>query len=264
MEFIKFDTEITVPATHIGPIRIIPEELRDSYTMSGKIPVIDCYMEGNIVSELQASRMNWTPEVINRFVSNWTRDKIITNSHGQEPYAGVGKMFVSAFDKYFPKKPKVAVIGSLDPWIEALCINCRSTSTTTIEYNVPTCEDPRFKTMSFNDYSAVEDEFDVAITYSSVEHSGLGRYGDTLDSDGDIMTMKAIHKSLKKDGLLFWGAPVNPEKDVLVWNACRIYGNIRTPLLFEGFTILDHIEDGNRHQIATEIFSQPLVILKKQ
>lgn len=249
---------------YTGPIRKIPQELYDEFTMSGKIPVIDCYMENNVITELQTSRMNWTPKVIESFISGWSRDNIMLNKQNNEPYPGAGAMLVSAFDKHLPKKSKVVVIGSLDPWIEALCINYRSTSTTTVEYNVPNCSDVRFKTMSFSDYLNVGDEFDVAITYSSIEHSGLGRYGDTLDPSGDILTMRTIHKSLKKDGILFWAAPVNLERDLLAWNACRVYGNIRLPVLFEDFVVLDKIEDSRMHQIAGISYGQPLITLKKK
>ena len=40
------------------------------------------------------------------------------------------------------------------------------------------------------------DTFDSVVSFSSIEHSGLGRYGDPLDPDGDLKTMQVIHKNL--------------------------------------------------------------------
>ena len=38
-----------------------------------------------------------------------------------------------------------------------------------------------------------EDKFDAVVTFSSVEHSGLGRYFDMINPWGDLLTMaKAI------------------------------------------------------------------------
>ena len=90
------------------------------------------------------------------------------------------------------------------------------------------------KTNNLHTLWSVRDELndDVIITFSSVEHSGLGRYGDPLNPDGDIETMNSIYNNLKKDGLLIWGAPVC-EKDGLVWNKHRIYGPKRLLLLFK-------------------------------
>jgi cyclopropane fatty-acyl-phospholipid synthase-like methyltransferase len=47
-----------------------------------------------------------------------------------------------------------------------------------LEYNEIKCEDKRIKTYTYKDQ--FESKFDVVISYSSFEHSGLGRYGDEL------------------------------------------------------------------------------------
>ena len=42
--------------------------------------------------------------------------------------------------------------------------------------------------------------FDAMITYSSLEHSGLGRYGDSLNPWGDLITMAKAWCLLKPKG----------------------------------------------------------------
>ena len=120
--------------------------------------------------------------------------------------------------------------------------------------------------MIFFDYfRKTDDKFDAIITFSSVEHSGLGRYGDPLDPNGDLKTMKVIHDRLKDDGLLIWGAPVGP--DVLVWNAHRVYGPLRLPLLFKEFREIDWFFGKTKKELFkleyTGAYKQPVVVLEK-
>lgn len=91
---------------------------------------------------------------------------------------------------------------------------------TTIEYNVPnsTCE-ILFCKDYYTDFQHKNNNYDCIVTYSSIEHSGLGRYGEILDPDGNIKTMHDIYSNLKENGLLIWGAPEG--KDALVWNVLR-------------------------------------------
>ena len=97
-----------------------------------------------------------------------------------------------------------------------------------MEHNVPQCDDERFQTVHYDSFnhdasgSSKENQYDVIVTYSSVEHAGLGRYGDPRDTAGDLKAMAAIRAALKPNGTLFWGAPVG--QDGLMWNAMRIYG----------------------------------------
>ena len=136
---------------------------------------------------------------------------------------------------------------------------------TTIEYNVPECN---FDKLECKDYFTFfennSDTFDAIVTYSSIEHSGLGRYGDPLDPFGDIKTMKVIHNNLKKDGILVWGAPVG--KDAFTWNAHRVYGELRLPLMFENFQELEWINTTKAQCFSAPLQNNaynPVVVLKK-
>ena len=111
-----------------------------------------------------------------------------------------------------------------------------SNKVTTIEYNVPSInfEDIELQCKDyFNHFDKNTEIYDAIVTFSSIEHSGLGRYGDPLDPNGDIKTMNNIYKNLSEDGIVIWGAPVG--KDALTWNAHRIYGPSRLPLIFKNF-----------------------------
>jgi len=52
--------------------------------------------------------------------------------------------------------------------------------------------------------------FDVVIAVSVIEHVGVGRYGDTIDPDGDIRAMQNIKRWLKPNGLMYMDVPYRP------------------------------------------------------
>lgn len=55
----------------------------------------------------------------------------------------------------------------------------------------------------------------------TIEHIGLGRYGDPIDPDGDIKAIKELSRVLAKDGSLLFVTPIGKPK--IQFNAHRIY-----------------------------------------
>ena len=260
-----------------GPIKNIPKDLLKEYTMNNQIPVYNYWFD-----ESSNKTITWPNDLINTIKIHYTREKIMNNSHKilsiwkdrGEPYpdhriGGACLLLQQSFNKYPIANQKIAVVGSTKPWIECICLNNESSSVTTVEYNVPKCQDDRINMMNYyNDFKDKNGNFDSIISYSSIEHSGLGRYGDILDPDGDLKAMKDIYNNLKEDGLLYLGIPVGP--DGLSWNANRIYGKIRLPLLLEKFEILEWF--GCTFEKALKLPKghdwksnyQPVIVLKKK
>lgn len=56
----------------------------------------------------------------------------------------------------------------------------------------------------------------------TVEHIGLGRYGDPLDYDGDLKAMKELSRVVAKGGNLLFVVPVGGEARIM-FNAHRVY-----------------------------------------
>ena len=75
--------------------------------------------------------------------------------------------------------------------------------------------------------------FDVALSLSSFDHDGLGRYGDPIDPDADLLAMQTVKEVLKPGGTLFLTVPIG--QDVVVWNLHRRYGKLRLPRLLHGW-----------------------------
>lgn len=69
----------------------------------------------------------------------------------------------------------------------------------------------------------------------TVEHIGLGRYGDTLDPDGDLKAIKELKRVVKPGGTLLFVVPVGQTR--LIFNAHRIYSYSQVREYFPEFTL---------------------------
>jgi hypothetical protein len=71
--------------------------------------------------------------------------------------------------------------------MEAILLN-HGNIVTTVEYNVPVVDYPHLRAISYDEFAASDDVYDTILTFSTIEHSGLSRYGDELDPESDLKT----------------------------------------------------------------------------
>jgi hypothetical protein len=256
-----------------GPVSSIPEELKNSFTMNHQIQVVYNFHNDNTDALLVKE---WSDDYLKSYITRFTKANILNNAIGNEPYqkgdlfeteGGASYYHCKVFDKYNLQNKKVAIVGSTTPWLEAIIYNYGCRDITTVEYNKPVINSEIFKSVEYQDFANETDPvYDMIISYSSIEHSGLGRYGDILDPNGDLNTVKSIHANLKNDGLFILGVPIG--LDTLVWNANRIYGEKRLPMLIQNFEILEWF-GGNANNIYNipmfggKFSPQPIIICKK-
>jgi hypothetical protein len=69
----------------------------------------------------------------------------------------------------------------------------------------------------------------------TVEHIGLGRYGDKLNSNGDLAAFNELQRVLARGGNLFFVTPVG--KPRLVFNAHRVYSYREVIKNFSGLSL---------------------------
>ena len=69
----------------------------------------------------------------------------------------------------------------------------------------------------------------------TVEHVGLGRYGDPLDPDGDLKAIKELQRVLAPGGSLLFVVPVG--KPMIQFNAHRIYSYDMVKEYFSGLVL---------------------------
>jgi SAM-dependent methyltransferase len=129
---------------------------------------------------------------------------------------------------------KILVVGSVTPWIECLLLNRGSREVYFTDVSYITIEDDRIKFIKIDDLEKYK--FDLIISFSSVEHFGLGRYGDELNENGDIEFMNQIASHLNNEGVFILGVPV-AEKYLLCHPWHRIYDIQRISLLTEKYNI---------------------------
>lgn len=67
-----------------------------------------------------------------------------------------------------------------------------------------------------------DDSLESLSALCSVEHFGLGRYGDPIEPDAWEKALKAFQRVLKPGGKLYFSVPVGP-KDKVCFNAHRVY-----------------------------------------
>ncbi|EYC06114.1 hypothetical protein Y032_0078g1197 [Ancylostoma ceylanicum] len=130
------------------------------------------------------------------------------------------------------------VIGSRQPWVEVQALRSGASEVYTVEYeDVKVAEATRIRyihPIKFAEQWEVNaDRFDFAISFSSIEHSGLGRYGDPIDPIGDMREVQKIMCLLKKGGFFFVGVPRGI--DAIKYNLHRVYGRIRLAMIMAGF-----------------------------
>lgn len=69
----------------------------------------------------------------------------------------------------------------------------------------------------------------------TIEHIGLGRYGDPLDPQGDIKAINEIKRVAKPGGTVLFVTPVGRSR--IEYNAHRIYSFEQISTYFSGFTL---------------------------
>jgi len=110
----------------------------------------------------------------------WSYDR----SRSRNYYPETDEWLFKALEKYPLSNKEILIIGSEEPYYEGIAINADA-DVMMVEYQKVTSEHPSLRTMTADEFEKDSRLFDGAISISSVEHSGLGRYGDPLDPDGD-------------------------------------------------------------------------------
>lgn len=72
----------------------------------------------------------------------------------------------------------------------------------------------------------------------TIEHVGLGRYGDPIDPDGDIKAINELKRVVKPGGTLIFVTPMSG-KPRIEFNAHRIYSYDQIMELFSGMEVKD-------------------------
>jgi SAM-dependent methyltransferase len=117
----------------------------------------------------------------------------------------------------------------------------------------------------------VEPEFDLVTCLSTIEHIGLGRYGDPIDPWGDVKMARNLARLLRPGGTLLISFPSGP--GCVAFNKHRIYTPHRRASLFGDLRLVGRASDrprwGRARRAVGDLigrigsFSQPIFVLEK-
>ena len=235
------------------PPETIHPDLLDAFTQQGQIRILHRYID----STDKALPGHYEKDFVNKLVGAACNKMVGT-------YPQTDSWLHTALKYYSIAKQSVVVLGSVTPWYEAVCL-AYGARPVTVEYAKRTTNHPILMTMNSGEFLNINEQFDAAMSISSIEHDGLGRYGDPINPNGDLQAMRLLKRKLKPGGLLFLGIPIG--LDTLVWNAHRIYGEIRLPLLLEGWELVDrfYYKDSDLMiDTGDEARFQPVLVLKNK
>lgn len=162
----------------------------------------------------------------------------------------------------------IMVIGSENPWVEAIILSLGATKVTTLEFGTIVSEHPQIVTMTPDIFRAsyidgTLEKYDGVVSFSSLEHAGLGRYGDSLNPWADILSIARSWCVVKADGFLALGIPTG--KDQIEFNAHRIYGQARWSIMTRNWKQID----GDDHTFSEYDFmgvgaDQPVFLFRRE
>ena len=207
----------------------IPSDMLQGYTLNGAIPTKNWYFN-QVYHGGTAKESVWSFEMVEAQKKQCSDGKLKGSYSVSETNALLDGL------RHAPnlKGGRVLVIGSERPWVEACALAAGAKSVVTLEYGKITSQHPdvsaftpeEFKKQYFAETLGT---FDSIVTFSSVEHAGLGRYGDALNPWADVLEIARARCVTRTGGSLVIGVMYG--NDELVWNAHRIYGPKRWPYL---------------------------------
>jgi len=232
------------------PPKMPPAELMNRFIQNGDMPITKEWYINEVYSDSNSNDKNKVASAVTVAEFNEWLNKVKTNqplNYGNVELEVIMKKYK---DKINQKS--LVVIGTQLPWIEAIGYDLSAYQITTLDYTRKKYETDRLEWLHVNDYlddlisnKKQIEQFDNSASFSSIEHSGLGRYGDPLSPEGDIDAVRQVHCLIKPNGLFFLGLPASTDDSSYIeYNAHRVYGSKRLNLLFNGWTKIDEIKCG--------------------
>jgi hypothetical protein len=237
------------------PLKMPPKDLINEFTQNGDMPITKEWYINEVYSDSTSLNTSNIQEIIKiKDFSIWL-DKV--KKH--EPLNYGNTKLQTIMNKYLNRiqNKSILIMGTQIPWIEAISYELLASKITTLDYTRKQYESSnRLEWFHVNDYlddlilKNIIEIFDNSASFSSIEHSGLGRYGDPLSPNGDIEAVQQIHCLLKPNGLFFLGLPSSKsDKSYIEFNAHRVYGSKRLDKLFVGWNLIDKLNSHDFHSI---------------
>ena len=214
----------------------LPESLRQEFTSCGSIPVEHMYVIGD-----NDTHYTYEVEDIEEYIDH-SRKLLHSQPYRLATLSRSEQWLVTCLKKLQLNNAHCAIIGSSSPFYESMLIALGVAKVTVFEYNNLTYNHEKiYVNKSFDQYKTDKrlPKFDFIFAISSLDHDGLGRYGDAICPSADLLSMQRFKSMLSSTGKLILTVPLG--LDLLVWNVMRIYGKLRLKRMLNGWKIVDQI-----------------------
>jgi tetratricopeptide (TPR) repeat protein len=221
---------------------LIPESLRDAFTMAGRVPLTESCINGGYPPEYKdivtdkdiALFQMFSPRPGKATAQNVPVHHLTTRSY--VPPMGTTDSWVhELLDTLTLDNGSVAVVSEHNFYYESILLE-KTPNVTTIRRNTVDNRSKALKSLTLSEWAAKPTMFDLVIGINVIEHAGLGMYGEEIDPNGDLALMSCLKRMVNPHGKLLLSVPVG--LDHLMFNLTRIYGQIRLPLVLEGWDVL--------------------------
>lgn len=128
-------------------------------------------------------------------------------------------------------------VGSYTPFVLGLAASYDVTSLDVRERRGVQPRRSRVLVSDAKRIDAPDETFDAVVSLCSLEHFGLGRYGDAFDLDADRAAAGEMSRVLRPGGHLILSTTVTRGPPVLWWNAHRVYRRQQIRALMDGLEL---------------------------
>jgi hypothetical protein len=207
----------------------IPDNMSNDFTYGGKVRVVPY---STILNQRYLGKSAhypvWDLDLVNKMIEE-CKNGILGGNYGIDET----NFLRMGLEQMSLQNATVLVVGSENPWVEACVLHAGAKHVYTLEYGKIESKHPNIFTLTPNDfrmrYHEFYEFFDAVVTFSSVEHSGLGRYGDAMNPWGDRQAVARAWCASKPGARML--IAVMTGEDMIEYNAHRIYGKIMYPHL---------------------------------
>jgi hypothetical protein len=226
-------------ALEYPPSKTLPSAFVKDCTLDGIVPIRPSYM---LTPSIKSAYDKWTKVYVDSIIARLKSGEKVYGGYGYE----VTKLLYETIKRSGFEGKSVLVVGSEKPWVEGICLAAGAARVTTLEYRQIRNEHPQIDTLvpkQFNELfrTGKLEQFDAVVTFSSLEHSGLGRYGDGFNCWGDIIATARLSCVVKVGGKAVLGLPAKPsEGDAVLYNERRSYGAVRLPLVLRNWRTISY------------------------
>ena len=184
------------------PPKYPPDYLLDEFTMFGEMPIIKNHY---FKPQSTDSKKHISLTLIHDLIKKLKRGENVNSYHD-----GLCVQHTLKRHLHYIKGKRGFVVGTIKPWLEGMLLEFGARNITTLEYANLVFESPEIEAYTPYDFADkwLKGEikpYDFGVTFSSIEHSGLGRYTDPLNPYGDLESMAQSWCMVKPGGMFAVG-----------------------------------------------------------